>query len=384
MVLGKRRCHAGAVKLATLAVALVLAGCGNGSDSTSAAATERAAATTSPAPSDTSAAPTTSTAPSDTSAAPTTVTTAAVSATSTTTLETPTITQPDSTTTTASEASDQTRPLIEGLGPELSAQVWEAAEAAEEVRGLDFEELPAITVLSPEEFEERVRMEVESELEDVDVDEALFKLLGLLAPEDDLAALYGELYGESVAGFYSSEDRQLVIPASGEHFTAIETLTLVHELVHALTDQHFDFGPRMEDLVDRELFDPASGLVSLVEGDATLSEFAYVNNLDVSARNRLMAEFADFESPELDIPLFMEKALFFPYDRGFEYVANRWREGGWKAVNDLYLDPPASTEEIYEGAASDSTAPVRMERPAGELPKDMSRSMTTPGAFWTY
>ena len=274
---------------------------------------------------------------------------------------------PATTTTMAEPAPDL--PVIEGLSPEISAQVWEAVEVTEGIRGLEFEELPVITVLSPEDFEARVRMEVDSELEDIEVDEALFKLLGLLEPDDDLRALYGELYGESVAGFYSSEDKELVIPGSGEELTGLQTLTLVHELIHALTDQHFDFGSRMEDLLDSQLYDPASGLVGLVEGDATLAEFAYVNNLEVAARSRLMAEYANNEPPDIDIPLFMELTLFFPYQAGFDYVLNRWREGGWSAVNDLYRDPPRSTEEVYEGAPSPATEVIEMERPAGVLPE---------------
>ncbi|MDE0601840.1 MAG: hypothetical protein OXI56_08610 [bacterium] len=170
-----------------------------------------------------------------------------------------------------------------------------------------------------------------------------------------------------MAGFYSSEDKELVIPASGEEFTGLQTLTLVHELIHALTDQHFDFGSRMEDLADSQLYDPASGLVGLVEGDAIVSEFVYVNTLDAAARDRLYAEFAALELPELDIPLFMELALYFPYDKGYQYVANRWRDGGWPAVNEMYLDPPGSTEEIYLGAPSPATVVIEMERPAGAL-----------------
>ena len=85
----------------------------------------------------------------------------------------------------------------------------------------------------------------------------------------------------------------------------MQTLTLVHELIHALTDQHFDFGSRMEDLVDTQLYDPAFRVWSrLVEGDATLAEFVYVQNLDPSERDRLVREFANFEPPDIDIPLF--------------------------------------------------------------------------------
>ncbi len=354
---------------AVVVVALVVAACGGAADSTSAGATEETAVTTTAAPA--------TTAPVATTEAPTTTTTVPVTTTeappttqaaTTTTTGTTTTTEAPVTTTTAAEP-DPDLPVIEGLSPEISALVWEAVEITEGIRGLEFEELPVITVLSPEDFEARVRMEVDSELEDIEIDEALFKLLGLLEPDADLRALYGDLYGESVAGFYSSDDRELVIPASGEKFTGLQTLTLIHELIHALTDQHFDFGSRMEDLIDGQLFDPASGLVGLVEGDATLAEFVYVNNLDIAARNRLVAEYADYEPPDIDIPLFMEKALYFPYDRGYGYVANRWREGGWNAVNDLYLDPPGSTEEIYLGAPSGATEVIRMERPSGALPE---------------
>lgn len=347
---------------AVMLVALLWAACGSAADSTSTSAPE-APATASTA---TTAATVVIEVPTTTiTAAPVTTTEVAPTAEDATTT---TILRPTTTTNVADP--DREPPLIEGLDAQLSAQIWEAVDITEDIRGLEFLELPKVTVLSPEDFEARVRMEVESELENVEIDEAILKLLGLLEPEDDLAALYGELYGESVTGFYSSEDRRLVIPASGREFTAIETLTLVHELIHALTDQHFGFGVRVEELTDSQQYDPASGLVSVVEGDATLAEFAYVNNLDVSARNRLMAEFADYDPPELDIPLFMERALYFPYEEGFEYVLNRWREGGWSAVNELYLDPPRSTEEIFEGAPSPATVTlIEMERPAGLFPE---------------
>ena len=344
------------------AAGLMLAACGGAPDpapSTTAVATEATPVTTTTAPDTTATTAVTTTIPATTTAPVTTATT------TTTTTAAPATT----TTTTIPVPSDDDRPPIEGLGPDLSAQIWETVDIVEEIRGLEFDRLPSIIVLSPEEFTERVRSEVASELEDIEVDEALFKLLGLLSPDDDLAALYEELYGESVAGFYSSDDQEMVIPSSGEELSPVEVLTLLHELVHAVTDQHFGFGLRMEDLADNQLYDPASGLVSLVEGDATLSEVLYVENLTPSERSRLWAEIMAIEQPDLDIPLFMEQSLYFPYERGFEYVLNGWRKGGWQAVNELYLDPPASTEEIYEGGPASFTQPVEMERPAGSLPE---------------
>ena len=346
------------------AAGLVLAACGGAPDpapSTTAIGAEAVAPTSEAPPVTTTTAPATTTTTAVTTTVPASTTAPVTTATTTTAA-------PD-TTTTIPGPSDDDRPPIEGLGPDLSAQIWETVDIVEEIRGLEFDRLPSIIVLSPEEFTERVRSEVASELEDIEVDEALFKLLGLLSPDDDLAALYEELYGESVAGFYSSDDQEMVIPSSGEELSPVEVLTLLHELVHAVTDQHFGFGLRMEDLADNQLYDPASGLVSLVEGDATVSEVLYVETLTASEKSRLVAEIMAMEQPDLDIPLFMKQSLYFPYERGFEYVWNGWRKGGWQAVNELYLDPPASTEEIYEGGPASFTQPVEMERPAGSIPE---------------
>ncbi len=266
------------------------------------------------------------------------------------------------------ESETDAQPLIEGLGARTAAQIRETASVVEEIRGLKFDGLPSITVLTPEAFAERVRMETAEQLETVEVDEALYKLLGLLAPDDDLAALYGELYGEGVAGFYSSERREMVLPRAGEEFSQLETLTLFHELVHAVTDQHFGFGSQVDTLIDAQRFDRASSLVSVVEGDATLSEVLYVQSLDSAERARLMSDFAQMEEPDFAVPRFMEQALYFPYEQGFEFVFNAWGAGGWPAVNDLYADPPLSTEEIFEGVVASGARPFEMERPQAAWP----------------
>ena len=56
----------------------------------------------------------------------------------------------------------------------------------------------------------------------------------------------------------------------------IETrLTLVHELVHALTDQHFDFHKTSEELADNDETDKYFALSAVIEGDAVEAETRY-------------------------------------------------------------------------------------------------------------
>lgn len=299
--------------------------------------------------------------------------------TPTQTTEPPVASEPQEETTTSTQVQDEKDqgavgadpgeepPPIAGLDAPTAAQVWKTLALVEEVRGLEFDGVPFITVLAPEEFAARIGSEIESQMEDVEVDEALYKLLGLLAAEDDLAALYEELYTQSVAGFYSSDTKEMVLPQSEEGFSGLETLTLFHELVHAVTDQHFGFGAAVDALVEAYRFDQANSLVALVEGDATVAEVLYVQQLSSEELDRLFQEFGEMEEPDLNVPLFMQKALFFPYEEGFEYVLEVWEEGDWQAVNGLYQDPPRSTEEIYEGPFSGSQ-PIEMARPAGRLP----------------
>ncbi|MDH3250524.1 MAG: hypothetical protein OEQ47_16260, partial [Acidimicrobiia bacterium] len=189
----------------------------------------------------------------------------------TTATEAPATTVPDETTTTEAEAPDVTPLGLEDLSPELRAEVLELVELTQVVRELRFLEPPIITVVSDEELAQRVRESIEEEVEDLDADEALYVLLGLLPADGDLLALYTNLYGEQVAGFYDGDEGELVIPSEAS-LTPLQRATLIHELTHALTDQHFDMSANYEALVDEKRFDEAAAYLSLIEGDATLTE----------------------------------------------------------------------------------------------------------------
>ncbi|NIV14011.1 MAG: hypothetical protein GWN62_22865 [Aliifodinibius sp.] len=42
----------------------------------------------------------------------------------------------------------------------------------------------------------------------------------------------------------------------------------------------------------------------------------------------------------------MEAVRFFPYDQGFAFVDAVFQEGGWEAVENIYTNPPTTTEQI--------------------------------------
>ena len=285
----------------------------------------------------------------------------------TTATEAPATTVPDETTTTEAEAPDVTPLGLEDLSPELRAEVLELVELTQVVRELRFLEPPIITVVSDEELAQRVRESIEEEVEDLDADEALYVLLGLLPADGDLLALYTNLYGEQVAGFYDGDEGELVIPSEAS-LTPLQRATLIHELTHALTDQHFDMSANYEALVDEKRFDEAAAYLSLIEGDATLTEILYIQDLPAAERQALISESLETDSTAFDAaPRFIRDSLIFPYQEGFAFTQRLFELGGFFEVEKAYSKPPLSTEQIIEPRDFGRDLPIDVAAPVQTL-----------------
>lgn len=303
------------------------------------------------------------------SATSTAATTAATAATSTSTT-----TVPASTTSTipAPQPTPPDLSGLEGLSPQVREQLETLIVAAEQIRELPFLSPPVITVVSGTELEARVRESIEEDVEDFPADEALYKLLGLLDPEADLLTLLLDLYGEQVAGFYDGDTAEIVVPAHEEGLSALQRGTLVHELVHALTDQHFDFDSRFEEMIDEEQFDLATAYQALIEGDATLAEVLWVQELSQADLGEFVNESLGADTTALQsMPQFIQDSLIFPYDSGLNFVQDLYRSGGWAAVNEAYTvmpDLPGSTEQVIEPDDFRRDLPMEIDMPQIDLP----------------
>ncbi|HLT97749.1 MAG TPA: hypothetical protein VK070_13300 [Acidimicrobiia bacterium] len=273
-----------------------------------------------------------------------------------TTAAAPSSTIPDTTTTLP--------PGTEELPEEIRVELAELMTITQEVRQLEFQEQPNVAVVSQEELAQRVRDQLEEDLADLPADEALYRLLGLVDDDTDLEQLYSDLYSEQVAGFYDGEERELVVPRAEEGFTALQRATLVHELTHALTDQHYGFHAVYSTLLDEERYDEASALQALIEGDAVLAELLYLQNLTPEEQAQFLTESFGVDQEVFEsAPQFIRDALVFPYDSGFLFVERLYRTGGFDAIADAYADPPTSTEQIIdpEDYPADEPIPVEME-----------------------
>ena len=165
----------------------------------------------------------------------------------------------------------------------LEGEISDLITAAEEVRGLEFVVEPVITIVSSEELADRVREQIETDLEPADlaVAQRLYEILGLLDGTIDLRQAYLDLYAEQVGGFYDHETGEMVI-MGGSSLSPLSKSIVVHELVHALTDQHYAFAGLSDDLWDAEEFERVAAISSLAEGDATYFQLIYLQTLSTA------------------------------------------------------------------------------------------------------
>ena len=280
-------------------------------------------------------------------------------------------TPPPSTTTTTELFPPVTRPDLSGL-ENLSATVQEQLEdlivTVQEIRGLPFLSPPNITVVTDAELEARVRRLIEEDAEDFPADDALYKLLGLMDQDADLEMLLLDLYGEQVAGFYDGDTGEIVVPASQQDgLTLLQQGTMLHELVHALTDQHFGFDTHFGAMLDEERLDEATAYQALIEGDATLVQVIWVQSLSQQDLGRFVAESLGVDSSSLDaVPQFISDSLIFPYDTGLVFVQGLFTAGDWTAVNDAYFtfpNLPGSSEQVITPTDYQRDLPIVVEIP---------------------
>src|SRR6516165_9171844 len=136
---------------------------------------------------------------------------------------------------------------------------------------------------------------------------------------------------KNIQGYYSIKDKRLFL--YDDLTAAYERGVLIHEMVHALQDQHFGLAK-----LHQESFgsDAELALAALVEGDATFT----------------MIELLKKDQPRvaamLDSPLEKAKNLqnAFLYAQGARFVKALKERGGWKAVNAAYRFPPRTTAAI--------------------------------------
>jgi hypothetical protein len=272
------------------------------------------------------------------------------------------VTSTTAVTTTTGETTTTQATTSAGNAGDAPADIQELMAATEELRGRRFLEPIEVTVLSPDDLAARVRADLEEDLDpdDLAVEQAFGQLLGILPADIDLAAAVADLYAEQVGGFYDSDTGELVV-AGGEELSPLARTIIVHELVHALADQHFGLGATLDGLVEAEEFHRAAALQALAEGDATYFQMVYLQQeLSPEEQMEAVLESLETDTTVLDsLPGWIGEDLAFPYEWGFGFVEQLVAEGGIAAVDQAYELLPTTVEQIMHPNAYLTLEPAR-------------------------
>lgn len=203
----------------------------------------------------------------------------------------------------------------------------------------------------------------------------------LLPPGSDYLALYLDLLGQQVGGYYDTDTRAMNTlllrgSAPGDSLPLLERIVYAHEYVHALQDQHF--GIETVQAAAGDDTDRSFAALALLEGDATVVMNAFTSAL--MERNPLGVGLAlllqGAQSGGLTFPPgtppILERELLSVYLDGAAFVSALHRAGGWDAVNAAYTDLPQSSEHILHPQTYLD----------GDQPQTVALAAFDPGAEW--
>lgn len=185
-------------------------------------------------------------------------------------------------------------------------------------------------------------------------EELTLKLLGLIPPDFDLRQNTLDLLTEQAAAFYDYNTKKLFV-LEGSGGGEEERIALVHELAHALADQHFHLAKYIHEGLKSD--DAATARQAVMEGQATWLMTAYmtkqsggkaevpaavIDNMKKTEETGAAAQYPVFS----EAPLYIRESLVFPYAEGLSFQDAVFHKLGKEAFSEVFVRPPLSSGEI--------------------------------------
>ncbi|ELY64687.1 Hvo_1808 family surface protein [Natrinema versiforme] len=238
---------------------------------------------------------------------------------------------------------------------QLEAVKYRSMARIEVVRGLKYDRDVSLEVIDRAEFRDRQRAGTENASA---FENELWRGAFLIDGETDVNQAFDDLYGDSVQGYYVND--RIVIVAEDADDIRIDRRTLVHELTHALQDQHFGIGRQSETI------DGLRAENGLLEGEATVVPERYDRRCGdewqcLSDTQPPAASGEALAQRPFNVGLFL--SIYVPYAEGPPFVTDLTHRGGWDAVDRAHEEPPQSTAQLIHPDRYPETEPVAVDVP---------------------
>ncbi|WP_435186011.1 Hvo_1808 family surface protein [Halobellus sp. EA9] len=251
---------------------------------------------------------------------------------------------------------DQSDGLSDG---ELRAYVGRGMARVEYLRGREFERRVPVSAISRAEYRNRSSGGDSSSgpSEYSQWNDQVWEALFVVGESQGSGSAISSTRSAAVAGFYSPTDDEIKVITGTPESPTISNTTLIHELVHALQDQHYDL---TKSKYGGETQDAQLATDGLVEGDASYIEQRYVERCGAAW------ECVPTPAPSggsgggggagpSNLGIFL--TIFQPYSDGPVYVHDLVSTGGWGAVEERFREPPVSSEQIIH-RTSETPTPI--------------------------
>lgn len=253
----------------------------------------------------------------------------------------------------------------------ITATLRQIESGVRELRNLEQIEAVEINMIDRLELQETIQVDLFDGFTREDARNRVHVLsaFDFVAPDYPLYETMVTLYGGGVAGYYDEKDNALFVVNDDEILDTEERLTHAHEYMHALQDMHFGLDFLLSDEISA---DESLARRALAEGEATLLEFLFESRGYLTGEQNADSN-PVFPTPTTDqAPNFLVDELAFPYVRGSAFLATFFDEREFEAINEIWADPPRSTEHIIH--------PERYE--SGDMPQKVDLPTLDLGDEW--
>ncbi len=264
---------------------------------------------------------------------------------------------------------------------ELFHEVDQMTAVLSDITGWKIQRKVPAKIITKDEFRHQVeaRMKGSSNHKELRAEELTLKMFGFIPQDFDLAKETVDLVSEQAAAFYDySKKRLFVVDSTSE--ASEQRVALVHELAHALADQHHPLGKYLRK--DSPDDDASTAREAVMEGQATWLTWAYIsrrNGGKAEVSQEMIQKLTDntnSDDPEFPVfakePLYLRESLVFPYDEGMKFQDAVYHRLGRVAFDDVFSHPPRSTQQIlHPDAYIEDIKPEDPEIPA--LDKSIAR-----------
>jgi hypothetical protein len=251
---------------------------------------------------------------------------------------------------------------------ELFSNIGHIQEGLSAITGLAFKRDVPYALINKDQLQRYLEQRLRETLkpDDASAEELTLKMLGLVGADFDLRKNTIDLLTEQAAAFYDYDQKKLFVlegsgggPGAADSPGAAgndeERIALIHELAHALADQHFHLAKYIHEGMRSD--DSGTARQAVMEGQATWLMAAYIsregggkpevpetilNMMKKSIEGSAAQQYPVFSQA----PLYIRESLVFPYADGLAFQDAVFRKLGREAFAEVFVHPPSSSGQI--------------------------------------